>query len=77
MKRACSLRTERPAIELTGNSRVLIWDCEEILEYEPESVKVRAGKRLIRVNGNGLDLCNLTENSAIVRGTVSSLEFEG
>ena len=76
MKQLRSQRTDTPPIELMGNSRVLLWECDGILEYEPETVKLRAGKRLIRVNGRCLDLCNLSERNVMIRGTVSSLEFE-
>jgi sporulation protein YqfC len=69
--------SEIPPIEMTGNCRVRIGCCDGILEYEPESVKLRAGKRQIRIDGQGLDLCNLTENTVLVRGLVFSLTFEG
>lgn len=68
--------SDLPPIELWGNSRVLIGCCEGILEYEPETVKLRAGKRTVRLFGSGLDLCNLTEHNVLIRGTVNSLEFE-
>lgn len=77
MKQNRPQRSEIPPIELVGNSRVLVGACEGILEYEPETVKLRAGKRCVRINGRGLDLCNLTENTVVIRGTVASLEFEG
>ncbi len=77
MKQNYSQRSEIPPIELIGNSRVLVGDCDGILEYEPETVKLRAGKRLIRINGRGLDLCNLTENTVVIRGLIVSVEFEG
>lgn len=70
-------RSELPPIELAGNSRILVGDCDGILEYEPETVKLRAGKRLVRINGRCLDLCNLAESTVVIRGTVISVEFEG
>ena len=76
MKHACS-RSETPPIEMTGNSRILVGCCEGILEYEPETVKLRAGKRLVRICGTCLDLCNLTENTVLIRGTLESVCFEG
>lgn len=76
MNRKQFQRTQTPPIELVGNARVLIGECDGILEYEPESVKLRAGKRVLRICGRCLDLCNLTENTVLVRGTVVSLEFE-
>lgn len=70
-------KSEIPHIEFSGNSGVSVDCCDGILEYEPETVKLRAGKRLIRINGRCLDLCNLTEKTVFIRGTVISLEFEG
>ena len=69
--------TSVPYIELCGNSRVLVGQCDGILEYEPESIKLRAGKRQIRISGRGLDLCNLAERTVLIRGSVSDLAFEG
>ncbi len=77
MKQNHPQRSEIPPIELMGNSRVLVGNCDGILEYEPETVKLRAGRRNVRINGRCLDLCNLTENTVVIRGTVVSLEFEG
>ncbi len=69
--------SEFPLIELSGNTRVWVGSCEGILEYEPETVKLRAGKRFVRINGRCLDLCSLTENAVLIRGMVDSVEFEG
>lgn len=77
MKQENEIRSEIPSIALEGNARVFVGDCDSILEYEPESVKLRAGKRTLRVNGKGLNLCNLSEKTVVIRGRISSLEFEG
>lgn len=77
MKQTYPQRSDLPPIELMGNSQVFVGACDGILEYEPETVKVRAGKRFVRINGRCLDLCNLAENSVVIRGIVSSVEFEG
>ena len=71
-----SLLSDLPPIEMSGNSRVLVGYCDGILEYEPETVKLRAGKRNIRIVGLGLDLCNLTENTVLIRGLIHSFSFE-
>lgn len=76
MKQTNRSASDRPSVELMGNSRVLVWDCSAVLEYEPESVKLRAAKRTVRVNGSNLDLCRLDEGNVMIRGLVSSVEFE-
>jgi len=69
-------RSEFPPIEFSGNARVVVGCCDGILEYEPQTVKLRAAKRTVRLFGENLDLCNLTERTVLIRGTVSSMEFE-
>lgn len=69
-------RSEVPYIEFSGNVRVLVGQCDGILEYEPECIKLRAGKRQLRITGQGLDLCNLAERTVLIRGTVADLAFE-
>ncbi|MBO5221567.1 MAG: YabP/YqfC family sporulation protein [Clostridia bacterium] len=69
-------RSEIPPMEIAGNSRILVGCCEGILEYEPETVKLRAGKRMLRISGMDLDLCNLTENTVLIRGILDSVAFE-
>lgn len=77
MKQQEQPRCQTPQIELHGNLLAVVGDCEGILEYEPETVKLRAGKRFVRICGRGLNLCNLTEASVMVRGIIDSVEFEG
>lgn len=69
-------RSDVPYIEFSGNIRVLVGQCDCILEYEPECIKLRAGKRLLRICGQGLDLCNLADRMVLLRGTVTDLAFE-
>ena len=66
-----------PQIELQGSARVIIGNCDGILEYDPVTVKVRAGKRYVRVCGSGLSLCDLADGAVMIRGSIVSLEYEG
>ena len=77
MKQKQTPPPETPQIELHGSARVIIGDCDGILEYEPQTVKVRAGKRCVRVCGSGLTLCDLSDGAVMIRGHVVSLEYEG
>ena len=71
------LSAEVPQIELYGTSRVIVDDCDGILEYEPQTVKIRAGKRQVRLIGSDLVLCDLANRVVEIRGCIVSLEFEG
>lgn len=69
--------SDRPQVELFGIGCALVGDCEGILEYESQTVKLRAGKRILRFFGRDLTLCDLSDQTVQIRGVITSLEFEG
>ena len=64
-----------PQIEFRNNRQVIVDGCRCILEYEPETVKLNVGSYNIRINGNCLALKNLTNQSVMIEGCISGLEF--
>ncbi|PWM46596.1 MAG: hypothetical protein DBX47_02110 [Clostridiales bacterium] len=62
-------------IEFYGNSVVTVDGCKEILEYEPETVKLNVGRYNIRFVGKNLTLKNLTDKTITVEGCFYNLEF--
>lgn len=68
-------RGSDPQIEFLGNRQVLVEGCGGILEYEPETVKLRTGKYNIRLNGRDLRLKHLTMGVILVEGCLTGLEF--
>ena len=47
-----------------------------IVEYDTETIKLLAGSQKIRFYGSGLNLKNLTKQSVMICGKVTSFEFE-
>ncbi len=62
-------------IELTGNRCAVIDGCDGIVDYNDERVILRTGRLTVHFSGRNLKLKRLTENSAVVEGFISSLEY--
>ncbi|MBO5036313.1 MAG: YabP/YqfC family sporulation protein [Clostridia bacterium] len=48
----------------------------EILEYNTETVRIGSEKSRVRIYGSGLDLGHISPQCVMVRGKITSLEFE-
>lgn len=62
-------------IELTGNRSAVIDGCDGIVDYDDEKVIVRTGRLTVRLLGRGLRLKRLTENSAVIEGFITAVEY--
>lgn len=62
-------------IELTGNRCAVVDGCDGIVDYNDEKVVLRTGRLTVNFSGRNLRLKRLTENSAVVEGFISSLEY--
>lgn len=62
-------------IQLTGNRTAVVDGCDGIVDYDEERVLVRTGRFTVRFSGRGLCLKRLTENSAVIEGFISGVEF--
>ena len=62
-------------IELTGNRFAVVDGCDGIVDYNDEKVVLRTGRLTVNFSGRNLRLKRLTENSAVVEGFISSLEY--
>lgn len=64
-----------PQIEFRNNRQALVDGCKNILEYEPETIKLDVGCYNIRINGTGLELKNMSDKCIIIEGCISGLDF--
>ncbi len=62
-------------IQLYSNRRAVIEGSSGVLEYGPEVVRIRLGKRCVRFTGRSLRIRCMTENSMIVEGFFTGLEY--
>lgn len=67
-----------PQIEFYGRNQVSVEEYKGvvIVEYDTETIKLLAGSQKIRFYGSGLNLKNLTKQSVMICGKVTSFEFE-
>lgn len=64
-----------PHVELIGNREAVVEGCQGILEYDEGSVRVRAGRLVVRFTGRGLKIRCMTSDSLVVEGFLLGLEF--
>ncbi len=62
-------------ISITGNRCAVVDGCDGIMDYDQEKVILRTGRLTVRINGRDLRLARLTENSAVIHGIISSVEY--
>jgi sporulation protein YqfC len=61
--------------EISGNREVIVDGCRGILEYDDKSIKINSGKMITCFSGRGLTIKCLTEDSLIIEGFITSIEF--
>lgn len=62
-------------LSITGNHSAIVDGCDGIVDYDDEKVILRTGRLTVRINGRELRLRRLTENSAMIDGVISMVEY--
>lgn len=62
-------------ITLYGNAEALVDGCKGVLEYGENTIKLNIGRGALQFDGQGLELRSLTNDQAVVIGTVFSVRF--
>lgn len=61
--------------EISANREALIDGCRELLEYSDTSIKINMGKFIAVFLGRGLSIKCLNENSLLIYGYITTIEF--
>lgn len=64
-----------PAIELYFDKRVIITDCESVVDYSRDTVVLCLGEKNIRVSGENLVVNSFCYGQTDITGKINSLEF--
>lgn len=64
-----------PLISLIGKEEVGVENFKGILEYHEETVRVNTTAGVLRIQGQGLKLKQLTAEQILVTGQIKTLEF--
>ena len=62
-------------LELSGNREAVIEGCKGVLEFDENLVRINTGKMIIRFLGRNLTIRNLTEDSAVIEGYITAIEY--
>lgn len=62
-------------ITMIGNSSFLIENYKGIIEYGNNRIRINTGKGLMKIQGDGLSIREITSENIIIVGKISSLEF--
>ncbi|NLJ30377.1 MAG: sporulation protein [Clostridiales bacterium] len=65
----------RTHMEINGNTEAVVEGCGGVLEYGAESVRVRAGKMVVRFTGRGLTIKCLTSEALVITGFITGIEY--
>lgn len=76
VEEAGKLRQEA-VTELLGNRRVCVQGVCDILHFTPEEVSVRTLSGTLRICGDTLVVCSLTQDSIEVRGVIHMVILSG
>ncbi len=65
----------QPLVELLGTNRVLIENHHGVTQYGQERIQVRLNYGAVNVNGNRLQLCQMTRQKLVITGSIDSIEL--
>lgn len=64
-----------PAIEVYPDKRVIITDCESVIDYSCDAVVLCLGEKNVRITGNNLTVNSFCYGQTDITGKIFSLEF--
>ena len=62
-------------VELLGNRQAVVEGCRGIIEYSDSCIRLSTPRLILKFTGTGLEIKALTDTSAIVEGTILSVEY--
>ncbi len=64
-----------PKITMIGNSNFVVENYKGIIEYGNKRIRINTGKGLMKIQGDGLSIREITSENIIIVGKIGSLEF--
>lgn len=62
-------------VEINGGRYVVVEECQGVLAYSSEIIRLSLGKRAMMITGDGLVISGMFGSTVIVEGRVCSVEF--
>ena len=63
-------------MEVSENHEVVLEGCGGIIEYTDDDVRVKTGKSITKFNGKNLEIKCIQIDSLIIKGFITSIEFQ-
>ena len=63
------------SIEVFSNTQAAVDGCNAILEYDESCIKLQCPKLCVSFKGEGLYIKTMTDSSAVIYGTIASIDF--
>ena len=64
-----------PLVEIAGQQRVLIENHRGVVEYGPQTIRVKVKFGQICISGTGLELARMTKGQLIISGRIDSVHL--
>ncbi len=64
-----------PKLTVTGNRRLHIECHKGILEYDGGLIAINGGSVIIKIRGDGLDICSMSAEEILIKGFIVGIEF--
>lgn len=61
--------------EICSNTEAVFDGCDGVLEYTSDTVRIAAGRMVIKINGRNLRLRSMSTRSVVVSGFIFGLEY--
>lgn len=62
-------------VELSGNKEAIIEGCCGVLEYGENVIALNTGRLTVRVFGCGLTIVSMQNGQAIIKGTITGVDY--
>ena len=64
-----------PKMTLLGSRNLIIENYKGIIEYEDNKIRINTGIGIIKINGTGLSIKEITSEDIMVDGNIEIMEF--
>lgn len=64
-----------PNIEMTGNREVYIENFKSILEYKPDTIRIRLKKCTMQIEGSRLCIQNYAKDELYITGVITEIKY--
>ncbi len=62
-------------IEISGNREAIIEGCQGVLEYNDNLIALNTGRLTVRICGCGLTIVSMQNGQAIIKGTITGVDY--